>query len=117
MSKRFKRAQIAPQTINIQGEDYPVAFTLAALEAVETETDMPFMSFFTLMAEGKATPRQQVQFLRICLNAGGTEVSTEELLESLSLGDFAGAMQQISTVLTEQMPEAETEDKESKNPA
>lgn len=112
MSKRFKRPE--PKKVKIQDEEYPVLFSLAALETMESELDVPFVKFFDDMAKGNVTPRQQAVFLRACMNAGGTEVTTEELLEGLSYVDFADVLSQLLPAVSEQMPEAE---EDAKNPA
>lgn len=113
--KKFIKSQHEPQMVNICGEEYPAIFSMAAMAQVEEETGVPYAVFFDKMAKGEGTIREQAALVCACLTAGGTEVTTDELLDSLDIiNDFPAVLTQIVTMVGGQIPEGDEPKKAKK---
>lgn len=99
--------------ITICGEEYPAIFSMAAMAEVEEETGTPYAVFFDKMAKNEGTIKDQIALVCACLRAGGTEVTSAELMDSLDiLNDFPAVLTQIVAMVGGQVPEGDGE----KNP-
>lgn len=113
MKKRFIKSQHEPKMITICGEEYPAIFSMAAMAEVEEETGTPYAVFFDKMAKNEGTIKDQIALVCACLRAGGTEVTSAELMDSLDiLNDFPAVLTQIVAMVGGQVPDGDGE----KNP-
>lgn len=104
--KQFKRSQNKPKNIIINGEEYPAIFTLGAMADIEEKTGIPYAKLFNRMAEGEGTIKEQAALVWACLQAGGTKVEFDDLVNSLDINQFADVLTQIMNIIGEQTPEA-----------
>lgn len=108
MKKRFIKSQHEPRMITIQGEEYPAIFSMAALAAVEEQTGVPYAVFFSKLANNEGSIKEQAILICACLNAGGTEVAVEDLMDSLDvINDFPDVLAQTVAIVSGQVPEGE----------
>lgn len=113
MKKRFIKSQHEPKMITICGEEYPAIFSMAAMAEVEEATGTPYAVFFDRMAKAESTIKDQIVLVCACLRAGGTEVTPDELMESLDIiNDFPSVLTQVVAMVGGQVPEGDGE----KNP-
>lgn len=104
--KRFIKSQHEPKMITICGEEYPAIFSMAALAAVEEQVGIPYTQFFEKLSKNECTIKEHAALVCACLNAGGTEVTVEELMDSLNvLTDFPAVIAQVIALVGEQTPE------------
>ena len=113
MKKRFIKSQHEPKMITICGEEYPAIFNMAAMADLEEQTGTPYAVFFEKIAKNESTIKDQVALVCACLRAGGTEITAEDLMDSLDiLTEFPAVLSQIVEVVGGQVPEGDGE----KNP-
>ncbi|MBQ6536985.1 MAG: hypothetical protein IJI40_09450 [Firmicutes bacterium] len=108
MKKRFVKSQHEPKMIDIQGHKYPALFSMAAMAEVEELTGVPYAVFFDKLAKNEGTIKEQAALICACLKAGGTEVTLDEIMDSLDLiNDFPAVLTQIVELVSKQAPEGE----------
>ena len=113
MKKRFIKSQHEPKMITICGEEYPAIFSMSAMADIEEQTGIPYAVFFDKLAKNESTIKDQVTMVCACLKAGGTEVTAEDLMDSLDIiHDFPAVLTQIVSMVGDQVPEGDGE----KNP-
>lgn len=113
MKKRFIKSQHEPKMITICGEEYPAIFSMSAMADIEEQTGIPYAVFFEKLASGESSIKNQVAMVCACLKAGGTEVTPEDLMDSLDIiQDFPAVLTQIVAMVGGQVPEGDGE----KNP-
>lgn len=113
MKKRFIKSQHEPKMITICGEEYPAIFSMEAMAEIEEQTNTPYGVFFDKMTKNECTIKDQIALVCACLKAGGTEVTSDELMSSLDFfKDFPAVLTQIVEMMGGQVPEGDGE----KNP-
>lgn len=114
MKKRFVKSQNEPKMITIQGEEYPALFSMAAMAEVEELSGTPYGVYFNKLAANETGIKDQLFLIAACLHGGGTEVTVEDLMESLDFAhDFPAVLTQVMELVTIQTPEG---DESAKNP-
>ena len=105
--KRFIKSHHEPRVITIHGEEYPAIFSMAALAAVEEQAGIPYAAFFEKLGKNECTAREQAIFICACLNAGGTEVTVDDLIDSLDIQDFVDVLAAVAAMVGDQTPEGD----------
>ena len=115
MKKRFVKSQNEPKMITIQGEEYPALFSMAAMAEVEELSGLPYGVYFNKLAANETRLKDQLFLVVACLHGGGTEVTLEDLMESLDFAhDFPAVLSQVIEMATIQAPEGDENAKKPK---
>lgn len=108
MKKRFVKSNHEPKMIAIQGKEYPALFSMSALAEVEDLTDTPYLLYFDKLSKNECRLRDQIALIVACLHAGGTEVTIDDLMESMDLmQDLPAVLNQVVEMVGNQIPESE----------
>lgn len=105
MKVKFVKRAIEPQTIQVAGNEYPAILSYDALATLEEYTEIPFAYSLARITMDAPTTKDIVGFLLGVMQAADVEVTAEDLLSSLEMGDSDELLEIMKKLIAEQGPE------------
>lgn len=101
---KFFAREALPQTLTIDGRDYPAIYTFKAVYLLEDYTELKHVFTEVRLAEEpeSLTPREVVGLIGAVLKAAGVEVEFDDLEKQLRPGDFKKLAPQLQKIVSDQ---------------
>ncbi len=98
---KFKKSNLEPITIEINGEKYPARLTFRALAELEELTKVSFITLFNKLAEGSFETNDIIYVIYVALKYGGVEVTLDDLNDTdFDSAQFKNTLSEISKLLS-----------------
>jgi hypothetical protein len=110
---KFTAKEIRPVTLTVGGEDYPALLNHAALIEMEELTAKPMMHIIQAALNQELTFKEYTSFLYAVLKQGGVDVTYDEVMAGVGIGDIGDVYMGIAAMIVAQVP-LETKRKNAK---